>query len=294
MTTTRIPGTVEFLWPTIQALRSLGGSGRIDQINDAVVESEGFTDEQLTVVNPKGRPYIHYRVDWARTMLKRMGVTDNSTRGVWTLTEFGWSIDENTCRDMYAKDMTAFRENRSTEGTLEDVRIEQSVDEGDVDDEALDGQEDWKSTLIDQILAMNPTAFERLAQRLLLEAGFLDVKVTGRSGDGGIDGVGVYRFSLISFPVHFQCKRYSGTVPPRDIREFRGAIIGRESRGLLITTGDFSKNARDEAVREGAVPIDLVDGDALCDLLKQYELGVSVELKQEEVVNVRPNFFEQF
>jgi restriction system protein len=139
---------------------------------------------------------------------------------------------------------------------------------------------------------MPPDGFERLAQRLLREAGFRNVEVLGKSGDGGIDGVGVYRVSLVSFPTYFQCKRYKGAVHANAVRDFRGAMSGRGEKGLLITTGSFTRGAREEATRDGAPPVELVSGEDLCDLLKQYDLGVTTRLVEEVVIN--PGFFDQF
>jgi restriction system protein len=135
---------------------------------------------------------------------------------------------------------------------------------------------------------MRPDAFERLAQRLLREADFDSVNVTGKSGDGGIDGLGVYRLGLMSFPVFFQCKRYQGSVGSGAVRDFRGAMAGRGDKGLLITTGSFTTDAKKEAARDGAPPIDLIDGDRLCQLLKQYELGVRTVTRTVEDVSIDP------
>ena len=134
--------------------------------------------------------------------------------------------------------------------------------------------EGWKEQLLDQLMGMRPDAFERLAQRLLREADFDSVNVTGKSGDGGIDGLGVYRLGLMSFPVFFQCKRYQSSVGSGAVRYFPGAMAGRGDKGLVITTGSFTADAKIEAARDGAPPIDLIDGDRLCRLLSQYELGV--------------------
>jgi len=140
--------------------------------------------------------------------------------------------------------------------------------------------------LLDILRGIKPDAFERLCQRILRESGFTKVEVTGRSGDGGIDGAGVLRVNLISFHVRFQCKRYTGSVGPREIRDFRGAMVGRADKGLFITTGRFTRDAANEAARDGAPAIDLIDGIDLCDLLRKLELGV------ETVVRPRSEFFE--
>lgn len=141
---------------------------------------------------------------------------------------------------------------------------------------------------------MSPKAFERLAQRLLREAGFRNVEVLGQAGDGGIDGVGVYRLSLVSFPVYFQCKRYQGSVSSGAVRDFRGDMAGRGEKGLLITTGAFTASARSEATRDGAAPVELVSGEALCDLLKEHRIGVRITERVVEDIDVDPAFFDEF
>lgn len=95
--------------------------------------------------------------------------------------------------------------------------------------------------------------------------------MTGRSGDGGIDGTGVLRVNLLSFHVNYQCKRYAGTVGPGSIRDFRGALAGRADKGLFITTGRFTREAEREAVRAGATAIDLIDGEQLCVVTERVE-----------------------
>ena len=217
------------------------------------------------------------------------GATDNSQRGVWSLTELGWQIDSEDQVNSLLKDVISEKDPGTTSF--------QVGEEGDdkypalVEMSAPDG-ENWKGHLLEQLLGMSPSAFERLTQRLLREAGFRDVEVLGRSGDRGIDGVGVLRLSLVSFPVFFQCKRYRGQIVPSDVRDFRGAMTGRGEKGLLVTTGTFTSEAIREANRDGAPPVELIDGEDLCDLLKQYELGV--EMQMVERVEIDPDFFGQF
>jgi restriction system protein len=145
--------------------------------------------------------------------------------------------------------------------------------------------------LLEVLLEIRPDSFERLARRLLREAGFVSATVTGKSGDGGIDGIGVYRLSLVSFPVFFQCKRYRGSVGAGAVRDFRGAMSGRGDKGLLITTGSFTADAKQEATRDGAPPVDLIDGERLCDLLREYALGVRSTVRQVEDIEIAPEFF---
>jgi restriction system protein len=291
MVTSEIPQYHELLWPALQAIAELGGSASIGEIVEAVIKREGFSDAQQAVLHNNGpETEIGYRLAWARTYLKGMGLLTNSTRGVWALTEDGTALltdpsftDEQRrrrVRDLWSAYLAELRKTRKKKTAHDDPETEDVVEE-----------RDWKEQLLDQLTHMAPGAFERLAQRLLREADFGSVTVTGKSGDGGIDGLGVYRLGLVSFPVFFQCKRYQGSVGPGAVRDFRGAMAGRGDKGLLITTGSFTADAKKEATRDGAPPIDLIDGDRLCDLLKQYELGVKTTTRSVEDVNVDAAFF---
>jgi restriction system protein len=152
--------------------------------------------------------------------------------------------------------------------------------------------ESWKAEL-HRILTneLEPATFERLIQRLLRESGFIQVEVTGRTGDGGIDGKGIARIhGLMSFHVIFQCKRYQGVVSAGEVRDFRGAMVGRSDKGLFVTTGSFSREATKEAARDGAPPIDLLDGEQLADKLKEFRLGINVEMVER--VSVESQWFK--
>jgi restriction system protein len=292
MSDVRVPPYQELLLPTLRATHGLGGSASINEIVETVIEREGFTEEQEAVLHNDGpETEIRYRLAWARTYLKGMGLLTNSARGVWTLTDKGSvlltdpGLDEATRREH----MRALRAEYINAGRKERQLRATQPGTSEVRPEPESEASDWKSQLLDALMSMEPDAFERLAKRLLREADFDSVNVTGRSGDGGIDGLGVYRLGLLSFPVFFQCKRYRGNVGAGAVRDFRGAMAGRGDKGLLITTASFTSDAKNEAKREGAPPIDLINGDRLCDLLRRYEIGVRTEMVEE--VTVQRSFF---
>ena len=285
-----IPSYYDLLWPTLQAVREIGDSGTIEEIVEKVCELEGFTEALQSVAHGDGpSSEIEYRLAWARTYLKGMGALINSARGVWSTTELGRTMTADQVRALHADYVGRLRAARKKKNEA----ASESPD-GVGDPAADDGgasESSWKEQLLEALLAMPPDQFERLARRLLREAGFVSATVTGKSGDGGIDGIGVYRLSLVSFPVFFQCKRYTGSVGAGAVRDFRGAMSGRGDKGLLITTGNFTGAAKQEATRDGAPPVDLIDGDRLCDLLKEYELGVRCTIRQVEEIEVVPQFF---
>lgn len=244
---------------------------------------------------PNGNRKLNYYLSWSRTFLKRGGALENSARGVWALTDTGEKI--NTVEETRAihKQVNAEERERARLKRLEKKNGEAHVgsQEGQADtslDFQQDDSDDWQQTLLTVIKDMEPDAFERLSQRLLREAGFIKVEVRGKSGDGGIDGVGVLRVNLVSFQVYFQCKKWKGSVGSKEIRDFRGALQGRADKGLFITTGNFTSQASEEATRDGAIAIDLIDGGRLCELLQQYELGVKTEMIKQ--VSINPDWFK--
>jgi restriction system protein len=283
------------LWDALRALHTLGGSGHKREIASTAINEGAFTAEQQAVMMPNGRQTnLEYKLDWCLTALKAVGYTSNSGQGVWALTEKGAQLEEGDMNAVRRQIRAYYREARRhapKEATADAPEAEADVPSEDREEPS--GTSAWKDELLDRMKAMDPAAFERLCQRLLREADFEKVEVTGRSGDGGIDGVGLLRLGLLSFPTYFQCKRYADSVGASTVRDFRGAMAGRGEKGVIITTATFTTAARDEATRDGVPPIDLIDGDWLCDLLKQYGVGVLVTKRVVEDVALDAAWWDQ-
>jgi len=262
----RIPNRHELLKPVLKAIADLGGSASIEEIREKVIQNLGVPDDLANVqhktkrAQPDGRTELEYELAWARTTLKQLGHLANSDRGVWTLVKASSKLEE----------LTDEKTDDSSGG-----KIQSPPDS------------DWKGDLSRVLIeSLSPAAFERLIQRMLRETGFVQVEVTGRTGDGGIDGKGIAKINgILSFHVVFQCKRYKGSVSSSQIRDFRGAMVGRADKGLFITTGYFTRDAIREAVRDGAVSIDLVDGEKLAEKLRELRLGVKVEAVEQVTVD---------
>ncbi len=288
-----VPTYDKLLWPTIAALRDLGGSGTNREIDQRVIAIEGLSEDQQLVPHGDGRlTEVSYRLMWSRTYLKSAGALQNSSRGVWALTEVGRSLTESDVLAIPQQVRAQYAGRPARRKRTDVVPPEpEAVPAPDSIIASLSSTEfgEWRDWLLEALRDMPPPAFERLAQRLLREAGFVRVEVTGRSGDGGIDGIGVLQMQLLSFQVFFQCKRYRGSVGAAAVRDFRGAMVGRTDKGILITTGYFTEDAKREATRDGAPALDLIDGDRLCDLLKTYALGVST--RQVDEVTIDPKWF---
>jgi restriction system protein len=283
--TREIPRYESLFSPTVEALQILGGSGTTDEIYDKVVEILGLPEDVTAVPHgDTGRTEVEYQLAWSRTYLKKSGLLENSARGVWSLTPAAKNLDKLDPREI----TKAFRASTKSHGSDTSTSNGRDVTAEEAELEAVQ----WEVRLHHVLMSLQPAAFERLIQRLLRESGFIQVQVTGKSGDGGIDGIGIARINgFLSFHVLFQCKRYQGSVTPSQIRDFRGAMQGRTDKGLFVTTGTFTRDAVTEATRDGAPPIDLIDGEQLVHRLK--ELGLGVKVKMIEAVEVDTDWLER-
>ena len=284
--TAELPKYDDLSKPTLEALSKLGGSGSIEELDDAMTAAIGASQEQLDVTYPKsGAAVLQDRMAWARSFLKTADLVTNPKRGVWVLSENGRIAASKTNADLKQIVSAAYK------ASIAAKKAAQALDKGEAGQAVGDGAAGWSDLLLQRVQTIDPAAFERLSQRLLRESGFTRVEVSGKSGDGGIDGVGVLRVNLISFQVRFQCKRWKGSVGPDVVRDFRGAMQGRADKGIIITTGTFTTEAKKEATRDGAPAIDLIDGEALCGLMKDLGLGVHVREVRVDEVSLDEGFF---
>ena len=259
----------EFFEPTLKALDELGGSGSNEEIYNRVVSITKLSNDVLDIMHNFTMTEIEYRLAWARTYLKNYGAIENSKHRVWSLTAKGSKMLKDGTIDI--KEIYSFTANRRGKAIESDGEVLETV------------SVNWREQITNILLNLDPYAFERLAQRLLRECGFSDVQVTKRSGDGGIDGTGKLRIQgIFSFNVAFQCKRYKGQVGASAIRDFRGSLGTNIEKGVLITTGAFTKAAKEEASSEGKRLIDLMDGEELINKLAEYGIGLN-EVKSYEV-----------
>jgi len=197
---------------------------------ERIAQDLHIPDEIQNEPLPSGEPRFRNQVHWARFYLVREGLLDSSRRGVWSLTEGGrvTTLSQEQARIIFLRWVRIFQERRRAKAEAPEPVAEQ-VAEG-----TSATPNDYRNEVIDLLLQLPPSGFERLSQRLLRESGFTQVVVTGSSGDGGIDGYGSLQINpLVSIKVLFQCKRYKKSVSPSDVRDFRGAMAGRADKGII-------------------------------------------------------------
>lgn len=274
----RIPRYNKLIIPTFTALKQLGGSGNNDEILNQVIKNLNISDEVADIThNGKGnQSELSYQLAWARTYLSNYGVIQNSARSVWSITPDFVGVEMLNPKEI-VNSLVKKNKEKKNKRTISNI-TDDTPEDDDItndDEEFPDEIKPWKEKLSDILQTMNPYGFERLTQRVLRECGFSQVEVTKKSGDGGIDGTGKLKINgIFSFNVAFQCKRYSGVVGAPDIRDFRGSLTTNIEKGLFITTGTFSKAAREEACSPGKQQIDLLDGEEFINKLTEYEIGV--------------------
>ena len=265
----KTPGYTDLFLDTLKVLARHGGSASIDEIHDGVVARRKFPDNVVDELHAGSTvtTELAYNLAWARTYLRKSGFILRSRNGVWALTRLGIEASQKNSIDKRAivKAATADPKNEAADNPLE-----------------IEERRPWRDSLSEVLHNLNPFAFETLSQRLLRECGFLDVCVTKKSGDGGIDGIGKLRLNgIFSFNVAFQCKRYKGQVGTPEIRNFRGSLDNNIEKGVLITTGVFSKAAKEEASAPGEKQIDLMDGNDFMNKLAEYRIGLTPRIEYD-------------
>ena len=253
----------------------LGGSASNSEIEDTVADILNLSEAEINERHLGNRTKFSYRMAWSKNYLKRFGLLENSSRGVWSLKK---DLSEDKINKLDPEEIKKTVRQINT--------IKHSVVKDGIESENTNEEDLWKDELLNTIKSIDPLQFERLCQRLLRELGFINVQITGKTNDHGIDGKGIFKIGeIISYHVVFQAKRYKDTVSSSVIRDFRGAMEGRADKGLLLTTGIFSREAKKEALRESAtIPIDLIDGQSFVSHLKNLKLGVSIETKERVTV----------
>lgn len=284
----RGPAFLRYMQPIIETLRELGNSGTASEVTERVIERLGISDAEAEETTPAGQHRVRNRIHWARFYLSKASYLDSSSqRGVWALTEKGRNavLDPGAVLELFRAVHKGFPKR--------DLNRPPTAITTDVEDEPPDTDVDHRARLLAILRALPAPGFERVCQRLLRESGFQQVVVTGRSGDGGLDGHGVLEINpLVTFRVLFQCKRYSDkqSVTPSHVRDFRGAMQGRADKGIILTTGTFTTEAKREATRDGVPPIEMVDADKLIEMFERAELG----LRPIRTFEIDERFFDEF
>lgn len=252
-----IPTQAEIELPLLEALDSLGGVSRPKDVYPLVTARfPQLTPEDLTATLKHGERRWINKIQWTRQSLVTSGDMASPGWGLWAITEQGKK-----------------RLHQDTQNEIETAKRVASASVSLVDlFETYDTQ--FRSKLLERLFEFSPIQFEHFAKQLLAAYGFAQMTVTQVAKDGGIDGHGLLKVGLARMAVAFQCKRWEGNVPRPEVDKFRGAIQGEYEQGLFFTTADFTKGAKDASIKKGAVPIILLNGESIVDLMIEKEFGI--------------------
>jgi len=277
------PRFLIYLRPLVEVLRNIGGSGTTADVIDQVIEYMKIPEGEVAKTIASGASRVRNQIEWARMYLVKADLMDSSQRGVWKLTEKGYEavLSDDSIYEIFKKVQKISQKTKEPKNQEELTEIDETI----VDDEA------HGETILSILKNLSSGGFEKLCKRLLTEIGVHDVQITGGTGDQGIDGTGVVKVNdVVGFNIIFQCKRYKDAVAPHHVRDFRGTMQGRADKGIIITTGRFTAEAKKESVRDGVPPIELIDGERLVTLFEKYKLG----LKPKVVYDVVLDFFDNY
>lgn len=277
------PEFLKYINPVLTTLQANGGAGDSSDVIEQVIEKLGITDAELEETTSNGQSRIRNQIQWARFYLFKAGLIDNAQRGIWRLTNDGLDkkLDDDGVYELFKGVQDSVKKTPTTKTQKPELKFENIPTE----------DEEHSIGMINLIQGLPPNGFEKLCKRLLTEIGINEIVITGGTGDQGIDGKGIVKLNdVVSLNIVFQCKRYKETVSPHHVRDFRGAMQGRGEKGLIITTGRFTKEAKSEANRDGVTPIELIDGNRLIELFEKYKLG----LKPVTVYEIDHEFFKGF
>jgi len=289
---TDFPPYVELIYPTLKAVASLGGSAQGREVTSRVLEDLNVPDEKVAITYPN-RPVSVFidRLEWARSYAKLGGALDSPQRGLFVLTKFG----KATLALPESDGIAAVREmNREVRATRARSRTNETDSTANGDDSSEEGVEDedtgWTDVLLTRLHRLTPEGFEEFVM-YLLRTYDLELTRVGGSGDQGIDGIGIAPISpVLSSRVAVQAKRYDPTKAiGREIVALfqRDAAAAGAERAVLVTLGRYTEAARQASIATTPT-VDLIDGEKLCELVREKEIGLRI------VPQVQEDWFDRF
>jgi len=271
-----MPTYRELVLPVLRAVENAGGSAQRTEMEDLV--SEMFPDALLDVTYPNrpNKSVLLDRVGWGKSCAKLIGALDSPRQAFFVLTELGRELLSMDSEDAYAKirelDINYRASRRAAKHSTSDEEV--LIDE----EEEVEGE--WREQLLGRLHQLSPEGFERFVIALM-KTFEMTLEHVGGSGDEGIDGIGLAPLSpVLSTRVAIQAKRYNpekAAVSRDAVALFqRDAATKGAERAIMITLGRFTKPARDAAVATTPM-VELIDGERLCDLVRQQEFGIRIQ-----------------
>jgi restriction system protein len=300
-----IPDFQSIMLPLLR-LASDGQEHRFREAVEDLATHFGLTNSERLELLPSGKyPTFDSRVSWANTYMKKAGLIESSRRGYLNITDRGMELLNSKPVKIDSKFLRRYEDFvrfKTRDGVSNDKKLP-DVNEAD-EQTPVESIEIAYGTirrslgteLIEQVKSCSPGFFEKLVVEVLVAMGYGGTRedagsVIGGSGDEGVDGV-INEDRLGLDVIYIQAKRWENTVGRPEIQKFVGALLGKKARkGIFITTSDFSKNARDYASSIESSVV-LIDGEALANLMIDYNVGATVE-SSYEIKRIDSDYFDE-
>lgn len=300
-----VPDFQTLMLPVLKLLAD-GNEHILQESIDALAVQFQLTLEEREELLPSERQRrFDNRAGWALTYLRQAGLVERMGRGRYRITQRGTEAIAASPAGINMKYLERYPEyqdfrnrNRASDET---EMIPKPSDEALTPEEALAAsyqnlRQNLASVLLSYVKSAPPAFLERLVVELLVAMGYggslKDAgRAVGRSGDGGIDGI-IKEDRLCLDAVYIQAKRWEGTVGRPEIQRFSGSFDDKKAtKGVFITTSQFSWEARDYVERTTSKRIVLIDGEQLAQLMMDYGIGVTT-VASYSVQKVDPDYFE--
>lgn len=288
-----VPDYQTLMLPVLKLIA--GGATNVSECLPAIQAQFQISDDEAQEMLPSGRmTYLQNRAHWARTYLSKAGLLTSPKHNYHEVTDLGRSVlAENPAQidNTYLARFEDFADWRDHASGPETPPASQSAsstpEDSQTPEDAMDSanriiQSALRDELLGNLLSLTPQRFERVILDLLSAMGFgggrlENTHMTQASGDGGIDGI-IHEDALGLDAVYIQAKRYApdNKISRPDIQRFVGSLNGEgATKGVFVTTSDFSREARDYISR---VPqrIVLINGARFADLMIEHGVGVRV------------------
>lgn len=285
-----VPDYETLMLPVLKLFAS--GAKNVSECVPAIKQQFAITDEEAEELLPSGRvTVLQSRTHWARTYLAKAGLLESPKRNLHVITQLGRDVlarNPAAIDNRYLDQFGSFSEWRTSAGSGGEAQNSPvRIDDNQTPEDAIESANKLlQSALRDELLGMlydlSPQRFERVILDLLAAMGFgngnlANGHMTKTTGDGGIDGI-IFEDALGLDAVYIQAKRYApdNKVSRPDIQRFVGSLSGEgATKGVFVTTSDFSKEAKDY-IQRVQHRIVLIDGQQFASLMLKHGVGVRV------------------
>ena len=274
-----LPEYFQYIKPVVEVQKKLGGSAKSAKVLDLLINKVGYSKKPSSQPANPCPSKIGNEMQKVRKVLLYAGLLDSSQKGVWRLTKIGLSTDLSDINlyhlnELRKKAEKEYRENRKTKINTASLQSETMVNHK----KSIGVREDRRRPLLDQLKMLSHADLKKVCQEVLRRSGFEDVNIVRESGENCLEGECIFQKNLFMLPdVMFQFKCVEESIKAEEIRDFRCAMRRRADKGIFMTIGSFTAEAKQEAQRDGVSPVVLIDGEKIVGMIEKFKIRLKSE-----------------